>query len=74
MPLCPAIGSVIILLKARYGEVSVLVSILLYLSGRNEKVCQQNNDSEKSFEKTKGCVWPQIKIMWEEQVVDPPVE
>ena len=56
-----------------------LVVVLLYLSDENVKRHQYNNENKKAFVRTKEFVWRQnkfgarIKIMWEEQLVDPPI-
>ena len=51
------------------------IAILLYLSGRNEKGATAEQWKLKVLCEDKGiCLAPQSKIMWEEQLVDPPIE
>ena len=54
-----------------FWQVSLPV-VLLYLSVWNESGANMNNESGKAFMKTKE--YARIKIMWEEQLVYPPID
>ena len=49
------------------------VRCLPYLSDQNEKGSQQNNESEKAFVRQRNMFGAGIKILWEEQLVAPPI-
>ena len=49
--------------------------MLLHLSGWNESGADKRNESEKTFvKKQRNMFCARIKIMWEEQLVDPQID
>ena len=47
---------------------------LLYLSGQNKKGANRTTKVKRPLRRQRNMFGNKIKIMWEEQVVDPPID